>query len=150
MIALSERDFEDFMLHIIRLGDHAELDGSTIIHAFLDKIMWMLDPDRAALALEILAEAGRNARVAELVLRVDRRFGEEAGKIIGSVLKGLDPQEVKARADMLLVMVRALLIHAATHPVSERQTLAHGFALALEGLLSRPRSPEMEAEPFPR
>lgn len=138
IIALSQRDFEEFMLHITQLGDHSNLDVATVIRAFLDNIMWMLDADRAALALEILAEAARNSRIAELVLRVDQQFREEAGKIIGSVLKRLDPHEVKARADMLLVMARALLIHAATHPVSERQALAHGFALALKGLLSRP------------
>ncbi|WP_340265871.1 TetR/AcrR family transcriptional regulator [Sphingobium mellinum] len=138
MVALSARDFEDFMLQIIQLGDHADLDASSVIRAFLDKIMWMLDQDRAALALEIMAEAGRNTRVAELVMHADRRFRAEAGKIIQIVLAGLDPEEVNARADMLLAIARALLIHAATHPVSERQVLANGFELALKGLLSRP------------
>lgn len=138
MIALSERDFEDFMLHITQLGDYAGLEVPTIIDAFLNKIMWLLDHDRAALALEVLAEAGRNPKVAELVLRADRRFREESRKIIETVLKGLSPKEVDARIEMLLVMARALLIHAGTHPVSDRKVLAAGFELALGGVLSPP------------
>lgn len=137
MIALSERDFADFMLHITQLGDRAGLDVSSIIAAFLNKIMWMLDHDRAALALEVLAEAGRNPKVSDLVLRVDRRFREEGRKIVEAVLEGLSPKEIDARVDMLLVMARALLIHAGTHPLSDRQALASGFELALKGVLSR-------------
>lgn len=137
MIALSERDFEDFMLHITQLGDRSGLDISSIIAAFSNKIMWMLDHDRAALALEVLAEAGRNLKVSDLVSRVDRRFREEGRKIVEAVLEGLSPEEIDARVQMLLVMARALLIHAGTHPVSDRQALASGFELALKGVLSR-------------
>lgn len=137
MIALSERDFEDFMLHITQLGDNADIDVSSIIAAFSNKIMWMLDHDRAALALEVLAEAGRNPKVSDLVLRVDRRFREEGRKIVEAVLEGLSPEEIDARVQMLLVMARALLIHAGTHPVNDRKALASGFELALKGVLSR-------------
>jgi hypothetical protein len=125
------------MLHITQLGDSADIDVGTIIAAFLDKIMWMLDHDRAALALEVLAEAGRNPKISDLVLRVDRRFCEEGRKIVEAVLEGLSPKEIGARVDMLLVMARALLIHAGTHPVIDRQALASGFELALKGVLSR-------------
>lgn len=137
MVALSERDFEDFMCHITELGDHEQLDVSAVIAAFLDRIMWMLDHDRAALALEVLAESGRNAKFAALVLRVDRTFRHEARKIVGGVVKGLGPAEVDARVEMFLVIVRALLIHAGTHPVSDRKLLADGFRLTLQGLLAR-------------
>jgi AcrR family transcriptional regulator len=141
MIALSERDFEDFMLHITQLGDLAGLNVTTIIEIFLDRIMWLLDHDRAALALEVLAESGRNPRFSELILRVDRRFRQEIRAIVESVLDGLHPWDVEARVEMLLVMVRALLIHAGTHPVSDRQALAAGVELALGGVLSPPRHP---------
>ncbi len=136
MVALSERDFEDFMLHITELGEHDHLDVNDVMAAFLDRITWMLDHDRAALALEVLAEAGRNAKVSSLVLRVDTEFRREARKIIQTVVKGLNPAEADARVEMLLVIVRALLIHAGTHPVSDRKLLAHGCKIALLGLLS--------------
>ncbi|MFC4594549.1 TetR/AcrR family transcriptional regulator [Sphingobium tyrosinilyticum] len=135
MVALSERDFEDFMFHVTELGHHEQLDVPGIIAAFQDRIMWLLDHDRAALALEVLAESARNAKFASLVLRVDREFRHEARKIVRTAVKGLLPAEADARVEMLLVVVRALLIHAGTHPVSDRKLLADGFGLALRGLL---------------
>lgn len=138
MIALCERDFEDFMPHITQLGDLAGLDVDMIVEAFLGKIMWLLDHDRAALALEVMAEASRNPRVSELVDRVDYRFRQAARKIVETAMKGLAPAEVDARVEMLLVMTRALLIHAGTHPLSDRQLLSAGSELALRGVLSAP------------
>lgn len=138
MIALSECDFEEFMLHITRLGQGATLDLDALIDAFLGDIMWLLDHDRAALALEVMAESGRNPKVAELVLRVDREFRQAAGKIVETMIADLSQNDVDARVEMLLVMTRALLIHAGTHPVSDRKILADGFELALRGVLSSP------------
>ncbi len=141
MIALSECDFEDFMLHITQLGDCTGLDVDMIVRTFSGKIMWLLDHDRAALALEVMAEAGRNPKVSELVVRVDHRVRNAIRKIIEPVLEGLTPQEIDVRIEMLLVMTRALAIHAGTHPASERQVLAAGFELALRGVLSPARDP---------
>ncbi|MBB4642823.1 hypothetical protein [Rhizorhapis suberifaciens] len=55
----------------------------------------------------------------------------------------MDPKEVDARVEMLLVMARALLIHAGTHPVSDRKVLAAGFELTLWGVLSPRRQPKV-------
>lgn len=138
MIALSECDFEEFMLHITRLGQGAGLNLNATIDAFLGNIMWLLDHDRAGLALDVMAESGRNPKVAELVLRVDREFRQVARRIVDAVIPGLSQNDINARVEMLLVMTRALLIHAGTHPVSERKILAKGFELALRGVLSLP------------
>lgn len=142
MIALCECDFEDFMMHITQLGDCAGLDVDMIVKIFSDKIMWLLDHDRAALALEVMAEAGRNPKVSELVLRVDQRVRSAVRKIIEPLLEGLTAQEIDVRVEMLLMMTRALAIHAGTHPASERQVLAAGSELALRGVLSSPQHPK--------
>ena len=60
MIALVERDFEDFMSHVTRLRSVGKPDVEVVINEFLNDILWFLDYDRAALSLETLAESARN------------------------------------------------------------------------------------------
>ena len=139
MIALSERDFEDYMLHMAQLDRPSGNDVDSILKAFLGEIPWLLEYDRAALALEVLAEAGRNPKVAELVLRIDDRFRHTMRKTIEPVLEGLNAKEVDARVEMLLVMTRALAVHAGTHPVSDPEVIAAGLRLALMGMLAQPQ-----------
>lgn len=136
MIALSERDFEEFMLHITRPDDLGELDVDGLIRRYLDDVPWLLDYDRAALAQEVLAEAARNPKVAELVADVDERFRDAIREIVEPVFEGLGTKEINGRIETLLVMTRALALHASTHPASDSATMALGFEVALRAILS--------------
>lgn len=135
MIALVERDFEDFMAHVTRLRSAGKPDIELVINEFLNDILWFLDYDRAALALETLAESARNPKFAALVARVDRLFRDEFRKIVGPLLDGFTAVEIDIRIDMLLVITRAFAIHIGTHPSSDPHFIA-GCELVLRGILS--------------
>lgn len=136
MIALTERDFDEFMLHLTNPGDLGTLDIDGLISRYLDDLPWLLDYDRAALAQEVLAEAARNPRVAELVAQVDARFRDAIRAIVGPVFDGLGEREINGRIETLLVMTRALALHASTHPAIDPGIIAPGFELALRAILS--------------
>lgn len=136
MVALCEADFQEFMLHVVQLGDHTGRDGDLIAEAFLGKLGWLLDYDRACLALEVMVEAGRNPKVAELVSNVDRQFRDSINQIITPVLKELPEQEVQMRVEMLLLTLRGAVLHAAIHPQAELNLAVVGIERALRGLLS--------------
>lgn len=138
MIALCERDFEDFMLHITQLGDYACLDVETVVETFAKEMMSLLSDDRAALTIEILAEAERNPKFLEMVLRVDDRIREAISKIIEPLLVGLTQQEIAERIETLLVMTRGLAVHTCMRPASDHDLLTATCKIALRGVLARP------------
>ncbi|MEC3909139.1 TetR/AcrR family transcriptional regulator [Sphingobium sp. CR2-8] len=137
MIALVERDFEEFMEHVTRLRGQDTLDADQVINEFLNDILWLLDYDRAALSLEILAEAARNPKFAALVARVDRQFREEARKFVAPLLEGLAEDEIDVRTEMLLVITRAFAIHVGTHPTRDPKFVS-GCELVLRSILLPP------------
>ncbi len=142
MIALCERDFEDFMLHITELGDYACLDVDTIVETFANEIMSLLSHDRAALTLEIIAEAGRDPKFLDMVLRVDDRIRLALRKIIEPLLEGFTQQEIEERIEALLVMTRGLAVHTCTRPTSDHELLTATYKIALRGALWRPEQLE--------
>lgn len=139
MIALTERDFEEFMLHITHPDELGKLSINALIDRYLNDVQWLLDYDRAALAQEVLAEAARNPRVAELVARVDDRFRDAVRAIVEPVFEDLTEREIDGRIETLLVMTRALALHASTHPASDPGIIAAGFEVALRAVLSPPQ-----------
>ncbi|MEJ7926719.1 helix-turn-helix domain-containing protein [Sphingobium sp. AN641] len=136
MIALTERDFEDFMLHITHPDELGKLDIDALVDRYLNAVPWLLDFERAALAQAVLAEAARNPRVAELVARVDDRFRDALRTIVAPAFEGLAERDINGRIETLLMMTRALALHASTHPASAPDMIAAGFEVALRALLS--------------
>lgn len=139
LIALCERDFEDFLPHITQLSDYACSDIDTVVETFSNEIMSLLSHDRAALTLDILAEAERNPKFLDLVVRVDDRIRHAIRNIIEPHLTGLTQQEVEERVETLLVMTRGLAAHTCMRPASDHDLLTATFKIALRGALSRPR-----------
>ncbi|MEJ7925862.1 TetR/AcrR family transcriptional regulator [Sphingobium sp. AN641] len=136
MLALCERDFDDFMLHIMKISDSAGRDVDAIVQTFSKEIIWLLDSDRAAFTLEFMAEAARNPKFSDLVVRVDHRLRSALRAIIEPVLEGLSRREIDMRVETLLVMTRCLTVHAGTRPIGDRGALASGFELAFRGVIS--------------
>ncbi len=135
IIALCERDFEELMsvppLEEVDLGT---VDG--FVEAALANLPSWLDPSRTAITIEIVAEAGRNPRIAEVVRRVDASFRAITRETITPLLADLDPAEFEARLEMLILLIQGLPVRATAHPDMDRDLLADGFALALRNLLS--------------
>lgn len=136
MVALSESEFEDLMLHLAQLHQSGDLDVELVVKSFRNEIEWLAD--RAALALDVLAEAGRNQQVSKLVLHFDRRLRAAFREIIEAILDGLSEQDINVRVEFMLLATRSLAVHAAS-AVCDHQILAAGFELALRGVLSPPK-----------
>lgn len=138
MIALCDADFEEFILHVMKLDDQTALSADVITRNFMSKIAWLMDYDRAALAVEVLAEAGRHPRVAEMVARVDHHFREAIRRMIAPVIGNLSPHDLEMRVEMLLLMVRGVVLHAGIHPDNDRSAVIAGIEFTLRGFLSPP------------
>lgn len=136
MIALCERDFEDFMLGITKLGDHVSHDKATTIESLTNQIMSLYSHDRTALTLDIIAEAGHNPKFLDLLSRVDDRIRVAFRTIIEPLLQDLTRQEIDERVETLLVMARGLAVQMCIRPASDHRLLAATLKHALRGALA--------------
>lgn len=139
MIALIERDINEFMLLISQFGDPPALHLDALVESIVSRLPSVLDDDRVALWVEVQAEAGRNSKVEELMSSADQRFRELIRKIIATVLADLSEQEIDMRVEMLLVMTHALGFYAGTHSLANREAIAAGVEFVLRAVLSPTR-----------
>ncbi|WP_340318183.1 TetR/AcrR family transcriptional regulator [Rhizorhabdus argentea] len=138
MIALCQRDFEEWVSDIERPLHSAIAEVDAFVERYLEDMALLLDPDRAALAQEVLTEAARNPKVNELVEHVDGRLRSIVRNIATPVWKGLSEKEIEGRIETVLIMTRALALHSSTHQHVDRETIATGFEIALRAVLSPP------------
>ncbi len=138
MIALSERDLEDFMSHLMQSDDGDTTNVDAVIQTLVSRIMWLMSYERAALALDVMTEASRNAKVADLVLSTDRRIRAAVRAIIGPILADQSEKQMRICIETILLITRALVVHAGTHRISDPGDIAAGLERSFRGLLSYP------------
>lgn len=145
MVALTERDFDEFMLHLTPSDAQASLSIDAFISRILEDLPWLLDRDRATLAQEVMTESTRNSSIAMVITQIDRRFRGAIREIMEPAFGPASEDEIEGRVDTLLMVTRALSSHAALHPASNHRTLAIGIEVTLRALLSpiSSRSTEM-------
>lgn len=136
MVALAERDFDEFMLHLTPADAEAGLSVEVFISRILDDLPWLLDRDRAALAQEVMTESTRNPSVATVMSEIDRRFRGAVREIIEPIFVSNKEDEIEGKIDTMLMFMRALSTHAAHHPASNQKALAIGIEATLRTLLS--------------
>lgn len=136
IIALCERDFEEFMRRAPCLEGADPNDIDAVVDTALADFDWLLDADRAAITLEVIAEAGRNPKIAAVVERVDAGFRIAVREAASRLLHQLAPAEREARVEALILLVQGLTIRAATRPRSDAEQIKAGYAIALRQLLS--------------
>ena len=94
------------------------------------------DPRRAALVLEVLAEAARNPKVATIVRAAD---AQERGLAATMLERSRKPEwsdaEFEARAEMIALLFDGLIMRSVNNPDADRQALAKVFRATLECIL---------------
>ena len=95
------------------------------------------DQGRAALTLEVLAEAARNPRVASIL-----RAADEQERVFAQAMleRGRKPEwseaEFNARCEVLGLLFDGMVMRAVNHPDTDRQALARVLGATIKQLLS--------------
>ncbi|MCI3133586.1 TetR/AcrR family transcriptional regulator [Phenylobacterium aquaticum] len=95
------------------------------------------DPDRAALVLEVLAEAARNPRVAAIVQEADaveRTLGRTV--LDAARAAGCSEAELDARGEILSMIFDGMVTRAVNHPGGDRAAIALVLRSVMRHLLS--------------
>jgi len=80
-------------------------------------------PDNSALALEVLAEAARNPRVAAIVQAADIQERELGRQLCARLNPGCDPKRLEARGEVIGMLFDGMMIRAISNPSMDRKTL---------------------------
>jgi AcrR family transcriptional regulator len=95
-----------------------------------------LDRDRAALRLEMLAEAARNPRIAEKLHSADATARNRLIQALSGRLTNLSPQEVADRVEATAAIFQGLIVRAVHNPDLDRDAFVRTMRLVLHELLT--------------
>jgi AcrR family transcriptional regulator len=96
-------------------------------------------PERAALMLEVVAEAARNPRVAEILRAADAEERDMQRALLAKVFPAeLSERERNARSEVISMLFEGLPIRGVNNPDADRGAIADGLRLALKALLTAP------------
>jgi len=95
-----------------------------------------LDRDRAALRLEILAEAARNPRIAAKVHSADTIARNRLIQALSGRLTNLSPGEVADRVEAIAAIFQGLIVRAVHNPDLDRDAFVRTAHLVLRELLT--------------
>lgn len=135
IIALCERSFSGFETLIpgAETGDGAEI--VLLVEAWIAQFAWWIDPVRAPLTLEIMAEAGRNSKVADVVATIDRRFRDMMRRSLLPLFGDLPQHRVEQRLEAVVMLAHGLTSRVTADPDADPAKLIGAFGEALHAIL---------------
>ncbi|RJF80514.1 TetR/AcrR family transcriptional regulator [Oleomonas cavernae] len=136
--AFIEEDVEHFREIMKRLReDNLTVAEALVAHA---EEAWedVRNPENAALALEIHAEASRNPKIAEMVRCADRISSDGVFELFVTDLadRQWSPQETRARVEILFTLYEGLFMRVIRNPQIEREPALAAFRLAVDRILA--------------
>jgi AcrR family transcriptional regulator len=108
-----------------------------IIDHLPEAIEKCFDPGRAALVLEVLAEAARNPKVAAIVRAADQ---QERALVRAMTARSRKPEwddaEFQARCEVMGMLFDGMVMRAVNHPDTDREALARVVEASIRQLMS--------------
>lgn len=101
-----------------------------------------LDPATAGLKLEIVAEASRNPRVAEIVRAADQTCRASLAVTLRDMRRAAghadDDASIDAMVEVLAAMFEGLMLRSIRNPELDRDAVARSFQVVVRDLLDQP------------
>jgi AcrR family transcriptional regulator len=135
--AIADRDLAEMHEKFAELESHDETLAEAVVTRCAEGLEQKYDLDRAALMLEVLAEAARNPKVAAIVQAADaeeRRLGRRILESAG--LTGLGERELAARGEVLSMLFEGMMVRAVSNPDGDKPAIGQILQAALRRLLS--------------
>lgn len=138
IVALCERNFEGFELCIPQDEPEGATGAAGILNAWVAQFRWWIDPIRAPLTLEIMSEAGRNARVAEVVSRIDEKFRGLMRKSLAPVVGPIPREDIEDRLEAMTMLAHVMTSRMTADANADPERLIAAFRLAVGNLFEAP------------
>ncbi len=139
--AIVEQDLESLLQMTAELRAACDVRQALIARA-AQGVIEQLDPQTAGLKLEIVAEAARNPRVAEIVRNADAASRKSLGETIRIVRQRAGHQDDEASIagmiEVLATLFEGLLLRTLRHPQLDHAQLTLQVQAAIESVLAQP------------
>jgi AcrR family transcriptional regulator len=116
-----------------------ERSGEPLVEAIVNSCSQAVDsnydPRRSALRLEVLAEAARNPRVADLLQRVDTEERAFKRDILRRISPDCTEAELAARGEVLSMLFEGMTVRGLNYPDPDRAAIAEVLRPVLRHLL---------------
>ncbi|TAJ71514.1 MAG: TetR/AcrR family transcriptional regulator [Phenylobacterium sp.] len=117
--------------------------GAPVLEAILTKCSSALDDlyevDRAALTLEVVAEAARNPKVGAILRAADAEEREMQHELFRAVIPaGCNEAELVARCEVISMLFEGMTMRGVNNPDGDRQAIARVLRSTLRHLLAEP------------
>ncbi|WP_031238468.1 TetR/AcrR family transcriptional regulator [Asticcacaulis sp. AC466] len=122
------------------LPDDALLD--TLLDTLEMAVEHKYTVDNAALALEVLAEAARNPRVAAIVENADTQERELGRSLCRRLMPGGDAVQMAARGEIIGMIFDGMMIRAVSNPAIDRKALLADLRNVMRVLFTLPAEPQ--------
>jgi AcrR family transcriptional regulator len=142
---------EDIILAIVRMDMHDTLDLirerqgrdgdwlQAMLAGLAHGVARMLDPAKAAIALEVMSEAAHNPRVAEMICQMDQVFRREIAAFIlrGRQARGIEaPQkDLQAKVEVMCAIFGGLTMRSICKPGADLATMVRVVNQAMMHLI---------------
>jgi AcrR family transcriptional regulator len=138
IIALCERRFAGFEELLTAIEDKERPCPSGLVDAWISQFVWWIHPQRAPLTLEIMSEAGRNTKVAEVVRTIDRRFRDMMRRSILPSSGAIPEDEIEDRLEAVTMLAHGMTIRMTADPEADPDRLLEAFRRGVHELLALP------------
>ena len=139
--AIVEQDLESLLQMTAELRAACDVRQALIARA-AQGVIEQLDPQTAGLKLEIVAEAARNPRVAEIVRNADAASRKSLGETIRIVRQraGHEDDEfaIASMIEVVATLFEGLLLRTLRHPQLDHAQLTLQVQAAIENVLAQP------------
>ena len=133
--AIVARDIDEFLTLTAQMQGEADLRHEMVerVDEGTDR---RLDADHASLQIEIVAEASRNPKVADMVRRADATVRRRLIELVRAAARGpVDEADLVARAELLLALFEGLMLRTLRQPDIDRQALKRGLRDAVRHMI---------------
>ena len=139
--AIVEQDLEGLLQMTAELRAACDVRQAMIARA-AKGVIEQLDPLTAGLKLEIVAEAARNPRVAEIVRNADTASRKSLGETIRIVRQRAghedDEEAIAGMIEVVATLFEGLLLRTLRHPQLDHAQLTLQVQAAIENVLAQP------------
>lgn len=138
--AIVQRDLDDFLELIEELYE-AGNPAEGLVARTDEGVDVMLDPTRAALRVEVLAEGSRNARLAAAMHRTDRIVRDQLRAALASARPAGTPPndgDLDARIEVMLALFEGLTCRRLQHDSLDRDAIIRMTKVAMRALFTAP------------
>ena len=138
--AIVARDLEELLTLTAEIRSACNVKEAMLARV-IEGVADQLDPDTAGLKLEIVAEASRNPRVAQIVREADRSCRASLALTLRDMRRASgyadDDASIDAMVEVLAAMFEGLMLRSVRNPDLDRDAVARSFQVAVRDLMEQ-------------